>query len=104
MAVAMFANRSTTSVILPLLVSTTRLEFIRNESSMAMRCKSGRNKLRKAKPSLRKLMLADEIRDVFDSNNMLVVCQFIDMNTTDWEDLRYTLSKDEIRVKMFPTN
>lgn len=47
-------------------------------------------------------MLADEIRDVFDSNNMLVVCQFIDMNTTDWEDLRYTLSKDEIRVKMFP--
>ena len=33
---------------------------------------------------------------------MVVVCQFSDMNTTEWEDLRYALGKDEIKVKMFP--
>lgn len=33
---------------------------------------------------------------------MVVVCQFSDMNTAEWEDLRYALGKDEIKVKMFP--
>ena len=47
-------------------------------------------------------MKADEIRHVFETNNMVIVCQFSDMNTAEWEDLRYTLRKDEIGVKMFP--
>lgn len=55
-----------------------------------------------SQPSPQKLRLADQIRDVFESNNMVVVCQFSDMNTVEWEDLRYTLGKDEIKVKMFP--
>lgn len=55
-----------------------------------------------SQPTLRKLMLADQIRDVFESNEMVVVCQFSDMDTADWEDLRYVLGKDEIKVKMFP--
>jgi len=55
-----------------------------------------------SQPNPRKLRLADQIREVFESNNMVVVCQFSDMNTTEWENLRYTLGKDEIKVKMFP--
>lgn len=47
-------------------------------------------------------MIAEEIRNVFEMNNMVIVCQFSDMNTAEWEDLRYTLGKDEIVVKMFP--
>ncbi|KAL9958855.1 hypothetical protein ACROYT_G035925 [Oculina patagonica] len=69
---------------------------------MAVRCKAGKTRLRTVKPSLRKLMLADQIREVFESNDMVVVCQFSDMNTAEWEDLRYALSKDEIKVKLFP--
>ena len=53
-------------------------------------------------PNPQKLRLADKIREVFESNNMVVICQFSDMNTVEWEDLRYTLGKDEIKVKMFP--
>lgn len=55
-----------------------------------------------SQPSPQKLRLADQIRQVFESNNMVVVCQFSDMNTAEWEDLRYALGKDEIKVKMFP--
>lgn len=55
-----------------------------------------------SQPNPRKLRLADQIREVFESNNMVVVCQFSDMNTTEWENLRYALGKDEIKVKMFP--
>lgn len=55
-----------------------------------------------SQPNIRKLMKADEIRHVFETNNMVIVCQFSDMNTAEWEDLRYTLRKDEIGVKMFP--
>ena len=55
-----------------------------------------------SQPNPQKLRLADHIREVFESNNMVVVCQFSDMNTTEWEDLRYALGKDEIKVKMFP--
>ena len=55
-----------------------------------------------SQPSIRKLMMADEIRNVFETNNMVIVCQFSDMNTAEWEDLRYTLGGDEIKVKMFP--
>lgn len=47
-------------------------------------------------------MLADQIREVFESNDMVVVCQFSDMNTAEWEDLRHALGKEEIKVKMFP--
>lgn len=55
-----------------------------------------------SQPNPQKLRLADQIRQVFESNNMVVVCQFSDMNTAEWEDLRYALGKDEIKVKMFP--
>lgn len=55
-----------------------------------------------SQPNLKKLMLADRIREVFESNDMVVVCQFSDMNTAEWEDLRYALGKNEIKVKMFP--
>nr|XP_058971078.1 large ribosomal subunit protein uL10m-like [Pocillopora verrucosa] len=101
MAAAMLGNR-TNSVLLPFLDSITKLKLIRDHSNMALRCKSGRNKLYKVKPNIRKLMKADEIRHVFETNNMVIVCQFSDMNTAEWEDLRYTLRKDEIGVKMFP--
>ena len=47
-------------------------------------------------------MIADQVRKVFESNNMVVVCHFSDMNTEEWENLRFTLGKDEITVKMFP--
>lgn len=101
MAVAMFAKR-TNSVLLPLLVSTVRLEFIRNQFNMAKHCKAGKSRRRTVKPNPQKLRLADKIREVFESNNMVVICQFSDMNTVEWEDLRYTLGKEEIKVKMFP--
>ena len=52
-------------------------------------------------PSPRKLMIAEQVRQVFESNDMVVVCQFSDMNTEEWEDLRFTLRKDDITVKMF---
>ena len=55
-----------------------------------------------SQPNPQKLRLADQIREVFESNNMVVICQFSDMNTTEWENLRYALGKDEIKVKMFP--
>lgn len=47
-------------------------------------------------------MIADQLRKVFESNNMVVVCQFSDMNTEEWEDLRFNLNKEEITLKMFP--
>ena len=47
-------------------------------------------------------MIADQVREVFDSNNMVVVCHFSDLNTQEWEELRFILGKDEITVKMFP--
>ena len=47
-------------------------------------------------------MIADQVREVFDSNNMVVVCHFSDLNTQEWEELRFNLGKDEITVKMFP--
>lgn len=47
-------------------------------------------------------MIAEQVREVFESNNMVVVCQFSDMNTEEWEKLRFILHKDEITVKMFP--
>ena len=47
-------------------------------------------------------MIADQVREVFDSNNMVVVCHFSDLNTQEWEELRFILAKDEITVKMFP--
>ena len=53
-------------------------------------------------PSIRKLMIADQVRQMFDSNGMVVVCQFSDMNTEEWEDFRFTLKKDDMTVKMFP--
>lgn len=53
-------------------------------------------------PSARKLMIAEQVRQVFESNDMALVCQFSDLNTKEWEDFRFTLNKDEINVKMFP--
>jgi len=69
---------------------------------MASSCKAGRNKRREVKPNIRKLMIADQLREVFESNNMVVVCQFSDMNTEEWEDFRFNLNKEEITLKMFP--
>ena len=47
-------------------------------------------------------MIADEVRNVFASNDMVLVCQFGDLKTEEWEELRFTLNKDDIAVKMFP--
>ena len=44
----MLGNR-TNSVLLPFLDSITKLKLIRDHSNMALRCKSGRNKLYKVK-------------------------------------------------------
>ncbi|XP_068751562.1 large ribosomal subunit protein uL10m-like [Montipora capricornis] len=89
-------------LIFPFAVFNRRFEFARNISKMAASCKSGRNKRREVKPSARKLMIADQVRDVFESNDMVLVFQFGDMDTKEWEELRFTLKKDDITVKMFP--
>ena len=47
-------------------------------------------------------MIADEVRNVFASNEMVLVCQFGDLKTEEWEELRFTLNKEDIAVKMFP--
>lgn len=47
-------------------------------------------------------MIASKVRDVFDKNEMVAVFQYSDMNTTEWEDLRHTLGRSDIKVKVFP--
>ena len=39
--------------------------------------------------------------NVFASNDTVLVCQFGKMRTEEWEELRFTLNKDDIAVKMF---
>ncbi|KAM7442008.1 hypothetical protein ABFA07_009038 [Porites harrisoni] len=102
MALACIRTAKTNFLALPFIVSTARVELTRNISKMARSCKAGRNKRREVKPNPRKLMIADQVREVFDSNNMVVVCHFSDLNTQEWEELRFNLGKDEITVKMFP--
>ncbi|XP_073230573.1 large ribosomal subunit protein uL10m-like [Porites lutea] len=102
MALACIRTAKTNFLAVPFLVSTARVELTRNISKMARSCKAGRNKRREVKPNPRKLMIADQVREVFDSNNMVVVCHFSDLNTQEWEELRFNLGKDEITVKMFP--
>ncbi|CAH3190051.1 unnamed protein product, partial [Porites evermanni] len=102
MALACIRTAKTNFLALPFLVSTARVELTRKISKMARSCKAGRNKRREVKPNPRKLMIADQVREVFDSNNMVVVCHFSDLNTQEWEELRFNLGKDEITVKMFP--
>ena len=53
-------------------------------------------------PSLKKLIIADQVRDIFASNDMVLVFQFTDMDTANWEDLRFALRKDDIKAKMLP--
>ncbi|XP_029203910.2 39S ribosomal protein L10, mitochondrial-like [Acropora millepora] len=102
MALTGVGVRTTNCLIFPCVISSARFRLVRSISKMAASCKAGRNKRREVKPSARKLMIADEVRNVFASNEMVLVCQFGDLKTEEWEELRFTLNKEDIAVKMFP--
>ncbi|EDO42248.1 predicted protein [Nematostella vectensis] len=53
------------------------------------------------KPSQKKLEIVSNVREVF-GNSCVTVFQYGDMNTAEWEDLRYALSKHNVKVKIFP--
>ena len=47
-------------------------------------------------------MIAKKVNNVFEMNNMVVVLQYGDMNSKEWDDIRYELKKNEVSVKLFP--
>ena len=53
-------------------------------------------------PNPKKLMIAQRVREVFESNSMVVVFQYNDMNCKEWDELRFALSSNEVSVKVFP--
>ena len=48
------------------------------------------------------MMIASKVREVFNNNKMVVVFQYSDMNTIEWDDLRNNLRLSDIKVKVFP--
>ncbi|XP_032239578.1 39S ribosomal protein L10, mitochondrial [Nematostella vectensis] len=81
--------------------SASSMAAVRQPRKMAARCRAGKNKLRQAKPSQKKLEIVSNVREVF-GNSCVTVFQYGDMNTAEWEDLRYALSKHNVKVKIFP--
>ena len=53
-------------------------------------------------PSAKKLLIASEVRRVFEDNNIVAVFQYGDMTTVEWDNLRFELRKQHVHVKVFP--
>lgn len=53
-------------------------------------------------PNPKNLMIASNVKTIFEENDMVAVFQYGDLNTTEWNDIRFKLAKNEIAVKVFP--
>ena len=54
------------------------------------------------KPSLRKIVIADEVKRVFSENDMVVVLQHHGLTVAQWDSVRYDLADADITVKDYP--
>jgi large subunit ribosomal protein L10 len=62
----------------------------------------GRTRRGAAQPSLKKIVIADEVRRVFTENNMVVVLQHHGLTVQEWDNARYDLADHNIKIKVFP--
>ena len=54
-------------------------------------------------PSLRKQMIANEMRDVFQDSKMVAVYHYNDLSVQDWNSMRLKLTKDDIKIRVIPS-
>ena len=54
-------------------------------------------------PSQRKVMIASQLLDTFAQHEMVVLYHYNSLNTQEWNGIRFKLSENGIRVKVFPS-
>ena len=54
-------------------------------------------------PSLRKQLIAADLRDVFQGNKMVAVFHYNDLSMQQWNNVRLKLKKADIKIRVIPS-
>ena len=54
-------------------------------------------------PNKRKVMIASQLQDTFNDHSMVAVYHYNNLSTHEWNEVRYKLSQNGIRMKIFPS-